>query len=503
MKLYQLFFLTLFAYFIGSQGLYAVISENEIVKKAMMCSKEELPLRVRTAKSLDVGCIKIADVKNIHSSSGCFDGDYFKVVYNKESDALCFANWKEGITNEKLLRLIRATTVYTSLTRAKEYFDHHPLFSDKSRGEIYPIIVRIDQTSKYDSDRKYNFDVEEQNNALTIGPSSFDDQIQVDEQTTIDPWQKEIMFNQAKDIKIKGNLQRVGEILRQRNIKNIIMYPLYMDTAYNVIQELTYALSNEVYRKYFYNPQIHFFSIGFTQAFIELLPELIIQPGKLFKRKVRLDTAMFPEVSYHEYTHIVLGDNFHYAQFTILNESIAHYYALQISGFDSLLIDNNYDNKNFNTVKPNNKSKDIYSLDYEFQKSSIYSSFGITVLKEWETAIGKNLFEYILSNTIDSLNDPFGEITLEKFLSLIREYIMELRSKKNVSVILNWKKDSELFQQSIDSKYNINIKNQATGIDSFRKKRIYALNPMSPDFFIELANLLNLELINLGNFREL
>lgn len=478
------------------------LSENEVVKFALQCSEEELPLRVRTEKSLDVGCIKISSLKNLSADSHCFEGAFFKIVHDKNSDPICFNDWKNLNTKEDILRIIRATTVYTSLTRAKEYFDTHTLFSSKTLFETYPLIIRVDQTSKYDSDKRYNLEVEEKNNALTIGPSSFEDSFETEDGSVLDPWHKEINFSQPKFLKIKGNIQRVGEVLRKRNVKNIIMYPIYMEKAFESVQELTYALTNDFYKKYFYHPQTHLYSIAVTQLFVELLPELIIQPGKLFKRSIRLDTAMFPEVSYHEYVHIVLGDYFHYAQYTLLNESIAHYYATQISGFNSLLVDNKYDNKGYNIVSANFKSKEKYSLDYLFDKSSVYSSFGLTVIKEWENIIGKNLLETLVSSTISKINDPYGEISLEKFLTLLREELSDLPGAMKEKVISSWKTDRLAFSNESLS-YSTQHRMIENSVNSLRKERLYNLNPEDELFFEQLYNILNLELVHLANKRGL
>jgi hypothetical protein len=89
----------------------------------------------------------------------------------------------------------------------------------------------------------------------------------------------------------------------------------------------------------------------------------IDQLSKLFRRKwYHLDTALIPEIIYHEYAHIALADGFSITHSTPVNEGMADYFAGVISNSSKLALKI----KKYNTFSGKNaKRKTLYRAEFE------------------------------------------------------------------------------------------------------------------------------------------
>ena len=261
----------------------AQVLAPDLLSKAKKCQDDEVPYRVRVNKRLDLNCYKVVELPDLEGKDLCFTGKFFSLKKSDSEEPVCFDQWKSS-TDEEITTITRAATVYISLTKARNFYLNHSIYTSKVANEKYPITVRIDQKASFDQSSEtapFNLTVEAKNNALTIGPSDFQSEITVNDKV-IKPWNKEIWFNQAIPAKVQSTLETAGNIMRQRKVKNIIMYPFYVSKTYDLIEESAQALQNDYYANVLYNPEIHLYTLAIAQAVVELIPEIMRLTAKFF-----------------------------------------------------------------------------------------------------------------------------------------------------------------------------------------------------------------------------
>ncbi len=247
-------------------------------------------------------------------STNSFDGKYFKVVVGKSKDAISF-----DVKDEELL--LKAATVYYHLNQARDFWVNH-VQSEVAAAQP-KMTIRLEIKNQYDDLGHYANDnrTPQFNNALTIPEGETPSWVPADKQ---DKWGKEIWFRPMKSILTKDLGPMGPNPLTQGLIA--LERPLIDYTQNQFSQRL---MEQFFYPAYVARP-FHEDLIRYAGTFA--LMKVIIYGSKfadnLFIEKYYyLETAMVPEIAYHEYAHVVLSDHLEMSHSTPVNEGMADYFA--------------------------------------------------------------------------------------------------------------------------------------------------------------------------------
>lgn len=317
-------------------------------------------------------------------SESAFDGKYFKIVLAKEDGPISF-------DAEEELKL-KAATVYYHLNKARDYFAND-LKSEYVRN-LPKMTIRLELTNRFNELGHFaNDNLEPQyNNALSIpAGEGFPSR-------GVQPWEKEIWFRPVKKIHIRDlnvkdtNVQDFGGVLRS----------FRQQTHMQSLQRFFIGLVN--------NNNVPMFPGGvtFESVFRLVGASVIMEVGyqslgwinRLFQRKKYwLDTALVPEIIYHEYAHVALSDNLRLTHSTPVNEGIADYFAGVIADSPKLATKI----KKYNTFSGKKaKNKKLYQLQFE---TTLYANTDFVLGLFWK------------------LREILGEKQANKFIYALREQI--------------------------------------------------------------------------------
>jgi len=479
------------------------ILPSKDLAKVKKCSETELPYRTRIKNKLSFSCVKISALPDLANSKNCFDGSFFKVVHSSSDQAICFtSDWKNK-TPLEISRLVRATTAYIHLNKAKNYFSNHPIYAKNIQTETYPITIRIDQENGYYAPTRFDLKTKVVNGAMTIAPSEHRETINDVFGNELPAWNKEIWFNKPSIVKTTGSLEEIGNMLNTRNVKNAIAFPFYFSEISEFLQTSVRAMQSEYYKKFEYNPMSHLIQLSLLQGIVEVLPQIVKLAGKPFKKKLMLDTAMFPEIIYHEYTHVVFGNYFDYYQFSALNEGIANYYASVIAGYDDLAGGSKNDYRGYNVKNVQKENIEKYSPEQEYSETYIFGTFTYSYFKRLERLIGKNLFENLVSLTIKNVKDPRGKMKLAEFTTLLKTTILTIPSLNNEtwnSLLESFKLDVNDKKSSAHNKKEKKLKRKKLLSHQVRKQmpHIFDLNSESQELREKLTSDCNFKLLKIN-----
>ena len=253
-------------------------------------------------------------------SSDRFQGKYFKIVLSKKDEAI-------SLTEPNLELRLKAATTYYHLSKARHFWVD-VMNSDYVR-ELPPLTIRLEIVNKYsDLGHFQNESLEPQyNNALSIPDGSPMDGVD------IPAWNHEIWFRPKKTILASdlpgSGLGPQGNPLTQyiKLLSGQVQSSIESQMIQATLQKLFYpqTLSTSY-------PTAILKQIG-TLALTSLILEGSKHTDRLFLEKYYyLDTAMVPEIIYHEFSHIALSDHLTLSLSTPILEGMADYFATAISG---------------------------------------------------------------------------------------------------------------------------------------------------------------------------
>jgi hypothetical protein len=243
---------------------------------------------IRDAKgNLVVESVLLEDLVSTKS----FEGKYFKIVLAKNDEAISF-DADEALT-------LKATSVYYHITRARKFAQK---LNENKLHEIFgQMTIRIEIDNKFHRSFHYIHEDNEKiyNNATTV-VCGRDLSIEVDGQTqTIKGWGPEIWFRKAQKTKLKNKMQMISQMMDEA-------YPNqdYFDTNSLLYLSLTAAKAKSltIATSALEDMGIHaaseFAAHEFAKGAI-----MLMTPSHFF-----LESSLVPEVIYHEYTHLLIGD---------------------------------------------------------------------------------------------------------------------------------------------------------------------------------------------------
>ena len=280
-------------------------------------------------------------------SNDSFDGEYFKIVKGKSDEAIRFDADRELI--------FRAATAYYHLTIARNYFINK-VKSDYIKN-LKKIVVRIEHTNQFSELGHFANDKldPQYNNALTIpageGLSS----------RGVKPWGNEIWFRPSKrihlrDLKTNNLANREFSVLMGSFRNQIHMQSLQRFLAGAVIALTQDGAPNPLSTENLIR------TVG-SSIIMEAGYQFLDPITKLFSRKwYWLDTAVVPEIIYHEYSHVALSDHLVLSHSTAIIEGMADFFAGQIADSPKLAMHI----KKYNTYNGKNaERKQDYMIQFE------------------------------------------------------------------------------------------------------------------------------------------
>ncbi len=355
-------------------------------------------------------------------SNDSFEGEHFKIVQGKSDKAITF--------DAEPAILLKAATVYYHLSIARDYF----LTKVKSDyvANLPQLIIRLEHTNQFSELGHFaNDNLEPQfNNALTIpagkGLSS----------RGVKPWGNEIWFRPSKrihlrDLKTNGLQNREFTVLMAGFRNQVHMQSLQRFLAVSVLAVTQDGAPSPLALENFIR------TVG-SSLIMEAGYQFIDPITKAVSRKwYSLDTAMIPEIIYHEYSHIALSDHFVLSHSTPIIEGMADFFAGKIANSPKLAMHikkyNTYNGKNANKKKDyliqfemNEYANTdfVFGLLWELRKilgEELGDAFMFELRKKLTTnsSIRKDLIEGIL-NTCDEVCDvPFiDKMKMMKALNL-------------------------------------------------------------------------------------
>jgi hypothetical protein len=303
-------------------------------------------------------------------SDQSFDGEHFKIVKGKSQEAVRFDADKE--------LTFRAATAYYHLTIARNYF----LTKLKSEhvASLPKMIIRLEHTNQFSELGQFaNDNLEPQfNNALTIpagnGLAS----------RGVKPWGVEIWFRPKKKIHLRdlktNNLQNQEFTVLMAGFRNQV----HMQSLQRFLSSAVIALTEEGTSGPFTTENL-VRTVG-SSLIMEAGYQFIDPISKVFTRKwYWLDTALVPEIIYHEYAHAALSDHLELTHSTAIIEGMADFFAGQIADSPKLAMKikkyNTYNGKNANR-------KQDYMIQFEMSDYA-NTDFVFGMLWEMERVLGE------------------------------------------------------------------------------------------------------------------
>jgi hypothetical protein len=310
-----------------------------------------------------------------------FEGKYFKIVVGASEEAVSFSSDDD-------LKL-KAATVYYHLTKARRYFIEE-VKSDYV-ASLPQLTVRLEMTRDFHELGHFaNENVAPQyNNALSVpGGSNI---------RTGEKWENEIWFRPDQRVHIED----LGSNGLPKDFVAIFQTFRQQTHTTSFQRFLSQLLTNSLQ----WNnsaPLASIFRLAGASIVMEAVFQYQIPLAKALSRKTYwLDTALIPEVIYHEYSHIALSDHLKLLVSYPVNEGLADIFATQISGHSKIATNI----KKYNTYEGKKaKNKKIYSTEFE-TKSFANTDFVLSILYHLKEIVGEekfNAFIYRLSTKVNT-----------------------------------------------------------------------------------------------------
>ena len=304
-------------------------------------------------------------------SDDSFDGEFFKIVKGKSQDAVKFSE-------EKHLTF-RAATAYYHLMKARSFFVD--VVKSEYVKNIPKMTIRIEHSNQFSELGHFAHDnLEPQfNNALTIPAGKGL------ESRGVQPWGMEIWFRPSKKINIKD--LRVNNLQQQEFQVLLSQFrdQIRMQSLQRFLSNIAVAYTNNDYQGPSpFSQESLIRTVGST-LIIEAGYLLMDPLTKMLSRKwYWLDTAMIPEIIYHEYSHAALSDALVLSHSTAVIEGMADFFAGQIADSPKLATRI----KKYNTYNGKNaKRKQDYMIQFEMQDYA-NTDFVFGMLWEMKKVVG-------------------------------------------------------------------------------------------------------------------
>ncbi len=312
-------------------------------------------------------------------SESAFDGKYFKIVKGKDKEPVSFDEKNEAI-------LLRAATTYYHLSQARDFWVRH--IQSEVAANLPKVTVRIDIKNQFDELGHFANDnrTPQFNNALSIPAGETPSWVPADKQ---DKWEREIWFRPMKQVLTK-DLGPMGPNPLTQGLQ-ALESPLLVYTQ----NQFERRLMEQLFYPAYVSRPLHedLFRYAGTFALMKVIIYGSKYTDRLFVDKYYyLDTAMVPEIAYHEYAHLVLSDHLEMSHSTPVNEGMADYFAAvqsqtrkiygKVPGYS-------------NAAPKNTQDKEKYSHWTESNRTAT-SDFTLSVLWDVRETLGPDIGDKVV-----------------------------------------------------------------------------------------------------------
>lgn len=326
--------------------------------------------------------VAISDLKSNES----FDGKYIKVVQGAGEEAVAF---------DSPLSL-RACTVYFHMSKARNFFLEKFQINKLKRPRA--LVARIEMDQGYNDSTHFistnlgHF----YNNALTIPPSG------LQKLPEIKAWSYEIWFAPKKKIKVKSSLHKAAQVASSGPVISGMITGVVESQLTVIAQQLAQGAKIGLLEAEYYTKSL-LFSVGV----MALVPQVVKWGSALIKKSIYLDTAMIPEVIYHEFSHYALSEIVSIDSSRPVVEAIANFYAAMIGDTDAILKKTGEFSKGLLPISA--KGDKMY--DY-YMEDQIYAQldFGFKFLYGLKREFGKEFAEQLVFKSIQNLEETDMEL---------------------------------------------------------------------------------------------
>lgn len=299
-----------------------------------------------------------------------FEGEHFKIVLGTEDEAISF-------DHEDKLLLRKAANVYYHLTVARGFWIDQ-IKSDYVKG-LKQITVRLDITNAYSNVRHFKNAEQEKNynNALSV-PEGQTPRVAGQQKK----WFKEIWFSPMKKIEARKEVKSEGNNPIHESLV-LIKDPIWdMNESALIYGALNWIKTPSINGSVVLEDALK--RLG-ALAIIYGVMQTTKHMDKWFVNKYYyIETAMVPEIIYHEYAHIAMSDTMKTVHSVPVIEGMADYFATRVAN-RKMMYDELKDFANNRSKDPNNK--DLYHPYLEGAWNAT-SDFSLSVL--W---LGKKEFD--------------------------------------------------------------------------------------------------------------
>ena len=246
-----------------------------------------------------------------------FEGPNFKIVYATEDEAISFDS-----ENKQLIK--KAANVYYHLMLARSFWTER--IASEYVMKLPQVTVRIDITNAYSNTRHFKNEEQEKNfNNAWSTPEGQTPGFVKDKKK----WGKEIWFSPMKKIESRKQVKSTGKNPIHEGLE-AIKEPI---TDYNksalIYQGMSLLVVPTINQSNVLQQALQ--RVG-TIAVIYGLSEVTKYMDKVFIEKFYfIDTAMVPEIIYHEFAHIAMSDTMKTIHSVPVIEGMADYFAASIS----------------------------------------------------------------------------------------------------------------------------------------------------------------------------
>jgi hypothetical protein len=324
--------------------------------------------------------LKKVVIKDLLSKES-FDGRYIKVVRRNQKKAIKF--------DDKLN--VRACSVYHHMSIARDYFLAN--FDLKQLKRPRKLIARIEMDLGFEESAHFMHENlgTFSNNALTIPPSTAS-------RIADEPWYYEIWFAPKKKVKVENPIQRAADVAASG--------PVIRSMLTGVLTTQVSELGSELVQGISIDPGYYASSLLLSVGVTAVVPTLIKWGSSVVKKTIYLDSAMIPEVVYHEFTHFALSEHLSISRHSPVVEGVANFYAAMIGDTDAILKNTGGYSKGL--VKVTAKRNQMYQY---YMEDTAYAQldFSFKFLYALKSEFGQEFAEKLVFNAILELkNQPLS-----------------------------------------------------------------------------------------------
>ncbi len=331
--------------------------------------------------------------------AGRLEGTYFKVVDGKADEAI-------RLDNPDTELVLRAATAYYHLTKAREWFVRNTAATHVR--SLPQMIIRVNIKNQFNEMGQFAHDevAQQFNNALTIPPGQSPDFVPPAERRT---WNTEIWFRPAKQIDIAELNLRDPALGEWGGVLSAYRQQAHMQTLARFLSSSALEATG---RSGTYFETENLIRVAGTALLLEAVYRWGDPIARFFSRRhFHLDSALVPEIIYHEYAHVALSDHLVLSHSSAVIEGMADYFAGRIANSPRLAT-NIEDYNTFNGKRANQRRMQTYRVQFETTDWA-NADFVFGMLWDLQSIIGQgqatDRFVYALRERLETSNTIRGQ----------------------------------------------------------------------------------------------